>query len=405
MRINKKKISALGAFFVIAAAVAGCGSSSSSSIPGNSVASMAGNPITAQAYKHWMYIAAKDEAAEEPGEPVIVASDPPEFTSCIAQVREQIPDLKKDSATTLRNDCKQVFTQFNSEVMSFLIEGYWYQAQAHKVGINYTAAQEAKDFAKAVKTDFPTSAELKTYLTSSGETEADLKFQVRVNAVYTKLIARVSKKVDSKTIEQYYDAHKQQFGSAETRNIHLVRTTTAAKAQAAYNALKSGQSWDTVAKQYAADAASKANGGLLSGVTNGEEEKAANTVIFSSPTGKVVGPVKGLFGYYVIEVVKITPATQKTLAQSTAQIKQLLTSDSQQTAETAVNNAVKKAWQSKTLCRSTYMAADCKGYVAPKTTTTPATTTPATTTPATTGTTTTATTTPTATTKTSTTGT
>ena len=401
MRINKKKISALGAFFVIAAAVAGCGSSSSS-IPGNSVASVAGNPITAQAYKHWMYIAAKDEAAEEPGEPVIVASDPPEFTSCIAQVREQIPSLKTDSDKTLRSDCKQVFTQFNSEVMAFLIEGYWYQAQAHKVGINYTAADEAKDFAKAVKTDFPTNAELKTYLSSSGETEADLKFQVRVNSVYTKLIARVSKKVDSKTIEQYYDAHKQQFGTAETRNIHLVRTTTAAKAQAADNALKSGQSWDTVAKQYAADAASKANGGLLNGVTNGEEEKAANTVIFDSPAGKVVGPVKGLFGYYVIEVVKITPATQKTLKQATASIKSTLTSDAQQSAETNVNDAVKKAWLSKTLCRSTYSVSDCKGYVAPKTTTT---TTPATTAPATATTTTAATTTPTTTTKTSTTGT
>ncbi len=402
MRINKKKISALGAFFVIAAAVAGCGSSSSSSIPGNSVASVAGNPITAQAYKHWMYIAAKDEAAEEPGEPVIVASDPPEFTSCIAQIREQIPDLKKDSDTTLRNDCKQVFTQFNSEVMAFLIEGYWYQAQAHKVGVNYTAAEETKDFNKAIKADFPTSAELKTYLTSSGETEADLKFQVRVNAVYTKLIARVSKKVDSKTVEQYYDAHKQQFGTAETRNIHLVRTTTQAKAQAAYNALKSGQSWDTVAKQYAADAASKANGGLLSGVTNGEEERAANSVIFSSPTGKVVGPVKGLFGYYVIEVVKVTPATQKTLAQATAQIKQTLTNDTQQSAETTVNDAVKKAWQPKTLCRSTYSVSDCKGYVAPKTTTTPAATAPAT---ATTTTAAATTTTPTTTTKTSTTGT
>jgi foldase protein PrsA len=403
MRINKKKISALGAFFVISAAIAGCGSSSSSSIPGNSVASVAGNPITAQAYKHWMYIAAKDEAAEEPGEPVIAASDPPEFTSCIAQIREQIPDLKTDSDKTLRSDCKEVFTQFNSEVMAFLIEGYWYQAQAHKVGINYTAAQEAKDYAKAIKADFPTSAELKTYLTSSGETEADLKFQVRVNSVYSKLIARVSKKVDSKTIAQYYAAHKSTFGTAETRNIHLVRTTTEAKAQAAYDALKSGQSWDTVAKQYAADASSKANGGLLTGVTNGEEEKAANAAIFSSPTGKIVGPVKGLFGYYVIEVVKITPATQKTLAQATAQIKQLLTSDSQQSAETTVNNAVKKAWLSKTLCRPTYSVSDCKGYVAPKTTTA-ATTTPAATTTTATTTPTATTTTPTTTTKTSTSG-
>jgi hypothetical protein len=59
MRISKK-LAALGAFFVVGAAVAGCGSS----VPGNSVATVAGNPITLQAYKHWMYIAAKGATAQ-----------------------------------------------------------------------------------------------------------------------------------------------------------------------------------------------------------------------------------------------------------------------------------------------------------------------------------------------------
>jgi len=367
MRISKKKLAALGAFFVVmAAAIGGCGSS----IPGNSVATVAGNPITVGAYKHWMYIAAKDEAAEEEGEPVITASDPPDFTSCIKQIREQVPSLKSDSDTTLRSDCKEVFTEFNTEVMDFLIEGYWYQADWAKQGKTYTQADLNKDWAKVKKEEFPTAAELKTYLSESGETQQDLYFQVRVNSIYSKLLTQNEKKVTPALISQYYDKHKSEFGTAQTRDIHLIRTTTQAKAQDAYNALNSGTSWDTVAKQYAADAASKSNGGLLTGVTNGEEEKAANTAIFSAPVNKLVGPVHGLFGYYVIEVTKITPATQQSLKKATAQIKELLTSQQEQDAQNAVTKKSKANWGAKTLCRATYAVAYCAGYKAPKTTTT-----------------------------------
>ena len=65
-----RSILALGAFFVaLAVAVAGCGSSSSSSagVPSDSVAVVAGNPITTKAFKHWMFVAAQGQAAQSPG--------------------------------------------------------------------------------------------------------------------------------------------------------------------------------------------------------------------------------------------------------------------------------------------------------------------------------------------------
>jgi hypothetical protein len=379
MRISKK-LSALGAFFVIAAVVAGCGSS----IPGDSVATVAGNPITLKAYNHWMYIAAKEEASEQTGEPVIVPQTPPDFKSCIAQIRSDIPSLASTSDADLKTDCANVFKEFNTEVMSFLIEGYWYQADAYKMGIKYTDADLTRDFKKATKTEFPTKADLAAFLKSSGETENDVKFQIRVSQIYSKLIAKASPKVTPAAIKKYYAANKAKFGTAETRDLHLVRTSSAAKAQAAYNALKSGQSWNAVATQYSASATAAKNGGLLTGVTTGEEETAVNSAIFGNPVGKVVGPIKGLLGSYVIEVTKIIPATQKTLAQSTAQIKTLITSQQQTAAVTKVNNESKKNWGKQTLCRSTYSIADCVGYKAPPATTTTATPTTEATTPATT---------------------
>src|ERR1700683_5081596 len=101
----RKSFLALGAFFAVAAGIAGCGSS----VPGNSVAVVAGNPITTQAFDHWMYVAAKGNAAESPGAPVIVPVDPPAFKGCIAQVRSQIPSLAKTPDSQIKSDCGQLF--------------------------------------------------------------------------------------------------------------------------------------------------------------------------------------------------------------------------------------------------------------------------------------------------------
>src|SRR5438270_10467657 len=132
----RRSILALGAFFVLGAGIAACGSG----VPGDSVADVAGNPITTQAFNHWMYVAAKSQAAQSPGSPVIVPNDPPNFDKCVAQVRKQVPTLAKTATKQLRADCKQLFTSLSSQVMDFLIKGYWYQAQAAKLGIKISDA-------------------------------------------------------------------------------------------------------------------------------------------------------------------------------------------------------------------------------------------------------------------------
>ena len=48
--------------------------------------------------------------------------------------------------------------------MAFLIEGYWYQADAHKLGVKITDAQVNKAFAKARKAEFPTAVDFTNYL-------------------------------------------------------------------------------------------------------------------------------------------------------------------------------------------------------------------------------------------------
>jgi foldase protein PrsA len=371
-----RSIPALCAFFVLVAlAVSACGSG----VPGNSVAVVAGNPISLKAFNHWMYVNAKGQAASSPGQPVIVPSDPPEFTSCIAQARAKIPTLKKTPAKTLKADCKQLFTSLSSVVMDFLIKAYWYQGTAHKLGVKLTDAQVQAALAKAKKGQFTTDAQFQAFLKQTGQTQQDIDYRVRVQQIFMKLTARHPTTVTPAKIAAYYAAHKTQFGTPETRSMRIVLATSAAQANTARKALQKGQSWTAVAKKYSTDPTTKNKGGVLSNVTAGQQDAALSKAAFAAPVNKLLGPIKGQFGYYVLQVTKITPATQKSLAASTLLIKETLTGQLRQAAQTAVDSSARKDWLSKTTCRSQYAMADCKGYKVPKTssTATPGATAPA----------------------------
>ena len=75
---RKLTVLALGAFFVPAAILAGCGDS----IPGNAVAEVDGTAIEKADYEHWLNVAAKA------GGPDATVPDPPDFTECIAAAKK-----------------------------------------------------------------------------------------------------------------------------------------------------------------------------------------------------------------------------------------------------------------------------------------------------------------------------
>jgi foldase protein PrsA len=358
---------ALGAFFVVSIAVAACGSG----VPGNSVADVAGNPITLRAFDHWLYVAAKSQASQNPGAPVIVPNDPPNFTNCIAQVRKEVPTLAKTPDKQIKADCKQLFTSYANQVMDFLIKAYWYQAEAARDHITVTNAQVQKTFNTAKKSQFPSASQFNTFLTQTGQTLPDILFRFRVNDIFMKLLAKHSAKVSPTQIAAYYRAHLSQFGTPESRDIRIVLTKTPAQAQAAKKALQSHQSWKAVAKKDSIDPTTKNSGGLLAGVSKGQEDHALDAAAFAAPENKLLGPVKGSFGYYIFEVTKITKPTQQTLAQATPLITQTLKNQSQTTSQTSVDNLVRKHWRSKTTCRSLYAMTDCSGFKPPPTPTTP----------------------------------
>ena len=190
-------------------------------------------------------------------------------------------------------------------------------------------------FDKQKKASFPKEADFAKFLKDSGQTEKDIVKRVRLDVLSNKIREKVTKgkdKVTDAEIETYYNKNKARFAQPERRDLRIVLTKSEAKAKQAKQALESGQSFKAVAKEYSIDQASKAQGGKLPAVAKGQQEKALDTAIFKAKKGVLTGPVKTQFGYYVFEVTKIIPASQQTLAQAKATIKQTLASENQQKA-------------------------------------------------------------------------
>jgi len=346
-------------------------------IPGNSVAKIdqAGN-VTKSDFNHWLLVAAKgSQAPGANGQPQI--PDAPDYKQCIASKRKALPKpAKGQKAPTdaqLKAQCEQEYTGLRDQVMQFLISAEWIQGEAKDQGVSVTDKQVQQQFQQTKKQSFPKESDFQKFLKDSGMTQDDILFRVRLDALSTKLREKVTKKskaVTTADIAAYYNKNKSRFAQPERRDLLVVLTKTKANADAARSALESGQSFSSVAKKYSIDQASKSQGGKLVGVAKGQSEKAFDDAVFSATKGKLVGPVKTQFGYYVFRVTKVTPASQQTLAQATPTIRNLLTSQNQQKSLNDFVTDFRKRWRGRTDCRKGYVISDCKNAPKAKTTST-----------------------------------
>jgi foldase protein PrsA len=259
-------------------------------------------------------------------------------------------------------------------VLGLLISFEWIEREAEDQGIKVTDAEVKKSFEEQKKQSFPKTADYEKFLKDSGQTNEDVMQRVRLDTLSQKIRDKVTKgkdKVTDQQIEDYYNKNKAQFAQPERRDLSIVLTKTEAKAKQAKAALESGESFKSVAKQYSIDDASKAQGGKLPAVAKGQQEKAFDDAIFKAKKGKLSGPVKTQFGWYVFRVDKVTKASQQTLEQAKTTIKQVLASQNQQKALDAFVKDFRKKWKEKTECRDEFATQDCKNAPEPTPTPTP----------------------------------
>src|SRR5215208_3426467 len=373
IRVMRKRllVLALGAFFVPASIVAGCGG-----VPGNAVAEVDGNAIEKSSFDHWLTVASRSG-----GQASAAAPKPPKFTECIKQKRKTTPKPAKGQPKVtdgqLKKQCEQEYDALRDQVLQLLVSFEWIEGEAKAQNIKVTDKEIQKTFDNQKKEAFPKEADFTKFLKDSGQTEKDIMKRVRLDTLSNKIREKVTKgkdKVSDAEITAYYNKNKERFAQPERRDLRIVLTKGEAKAKQAKQAIEGGQAFAKVAKKFSIDQASKAQGGKLPAVAKGQQEKALDAAIFKAKKGQLTGPVKTQFGYYVFEVTKITKASQQTLAQAKETIRQTLASQNQQKALDKFVKSFRKRWKAKTDCREGYRTQDCKN--APKPTPTPSATPP-----------------------------
>ena len=338
-----------------AAIVSGCGNS----VPSNGVAKVGGTVITRAQFKKWLAAAALGGQGGKTATP-----DPPKFTRCIATKKGQPqPGGGKPTDDQLRKLCKQEYDQLKGQVMQFLIQAQWVLQEADKQDIKVSNAEVQRSFQDQKKQAFPNEKSYQRFLKTSGMSEPDILFRVRLDTLQQRLTQKITQqqaKVSDSDISSYYNKNRKRFAQPERRSLKVVLTKSKAKAVAARRQLAHGKSFKAVAKKYSIDQASKAQGGSLPDVAKGQQEKSLDTAVFKAKKGKLTGPVKTQFGWYVFKVTKVTPASQQSMDQAKPTIRNLLRSQRQQKALDSWIKDFRERYRNKTTCAKGYKIAECK---------------------------------------------
>jgi peptidyl-prolyl cis-trans isomerase D len=134
--------------------------------------------------------------------------------------------------------------------------------------------------------------------------------------------------VSEEAVRKLYDAQKARYAQPEKRTLYQTRFDTEGAAKAAADRLKAGVPFEAIAQEAGAE---------LAALTQTDVTKrdivdpgvADATFAEGLAAGAVVGPVKGVFGYTVAQIVDIHPATTKPLEEVRAAIEtEMLAQDS-----------------------------------------------------------------------------
>jgi foldase protein PrsA len=271
-----------------------------------------------------------------------------------------MPQLNEQQARGL---CRQEYDLLRDQVMQFLISSRWIEGEAEDRDIEASERAVDRMFDEQKRQSFPDDAQYRQFLQASGQTEGDLKYRVKLDLLSNEVREAIIKgktDVTDAEVRDFYAKNKGQFVQPERRDLSVVLTEGKGNAAKARSALQDGQSFKEVSERFSIDEASKGQGGKLTGVAKGQQEKALDTAVFSAEEGELTGPVRTQFGFYVFEVDKVTPGSQQSFEQSRETIRAQIRSEKETKALNAFVEDFQKEFKDKTNCAKGFTIAQCK---------------------------------------------
>ncbi len=359
-----------------AMAISGCGDNLSPS----AVARVGDEPIEKSEFDHWLATAAaSQQAALSPGGAQDVAvPEPPDFTECVASKQEQASALQQGGAAQqqipsedeLRDQCEQEYELLKEQVMQFLIQAEAIEQEAEERDLSVSDEEVTSRLEDLKQQSFRNDEEYQRFLESSGMSEEDLRFRIRVDLLIAEIRDDVlgdEAEVSDEEIAAYYEENKEQppIGQPEQREVNIVVTRNEEQADKAREALEQGDDFAAVAKEFSIDPASKDRGGKLT-LQQGAEEENLDEAVFSAEAGKLTGPIETPLGFYVFEVRDVRRASTQTLEESREAIVEILQTEQEQGTLTEFQEQFDDEVREETVCAEAFTIAACSNGPEPE---------------------------------------
>jgi parvulin-like peptidyl-prolyl isomerase len=297
--------------------VAGCGGSSSKSVPANAVATVGSDTITKTQFNDLLAGAKRTYAARKTPFPKAGTSQ---------------------------------YKALQDQALQYLVQQSELEQRANDLGVAVTD-KDVADRLKQIKAQYFAGSETRyqQQLKQQGLTEAqikkDLHAQVLSEKLYNKVTADV--KVTDADVKAYYDSHKSTYEQKASRDVRHILVNTKKLADDIESQLKSGGDFAKLAKKYSKDPGSAAQGGKLT-ISKGQTVPPFDKAAFSLKTNQVSAPVHTTYGWHIIEPLgPVKTAKQTPLKDVKEQIRQQLLQTKKTDTMTKWVDAVKKDFASK----------------------------------------------------------
>ena len=259
------------------------------------------------------------------------------------------------------------FEQVKQSAISNLIQTRWVEGEAAERGITATDRDIDQELDTIIQQQLGGKKGYQRFIQTSPFDADAVRDVARLSLlsqrIQSEALPKTPPDVSDSEVQDYYDAHKDQFTTPEQRDVRQILNKDQAEVEKAKTILEqddSSGSWKKVAAKYSTDDASKSQGGLRQGVVEGQNEAALDQQIFSAQEGELVGPFKGEAGYYLIQVEKVTPQDVTPLDnQLTQQITQQIQQGLQSQASESFRTDFIGKWTSRTFCADDFIVDLC----------------------------------------------
>jgi PPIC-type PPIASE domain/SurA-like N-terminal domain len=333
-----RPLSVAGLLAVAVCGLAGCSNASHDTAP----IRVGDSTIATSTIAHWMTIMA-------PGH---IVSRPPHYTACVAHEK-----LRKPSGgeAQLKQQCRSQYDTLRREVLEFLISEKWLTQEAAETGLRVTTPEVRRRLDQR-RRSFSNDGEFQESLRAIDHSVTDVELEIRGELAAQKLRRRAvdrAPKVTQAQLASHYARHVEDFYVPQRRYFYIVEN------------LKSAAAAKKLSAEFAQGKARIADNSLRESLAEGaqgspEEHRIIYKAIFAAKPRVLTKPILINHLYFLVEVTRIAPARQRSLAEVRGEIQRKLTSERQRRALSQFVQAWRTRWRARTDCSPGYVVPRCR---------------------------------------------